>query len=167
MSFFGFVAQPNSTFNVSILLFRWYSLAAIANHALEDLQHPLVVVYPATISVLHRDLHRQVAQERNLSIYAAPSPTLLLWKATSRQLSCFLNILILWSGLPLIVRFQLYFIFHSIINLSLEQYSTFTPTWTSFTALLQRCVPNTRVQPCLLGLRESMELKQTIDLRFW
>ena len=79
MSFFGFVVQPNSTFNVSILLFRWYSLAAIANHALEDLQHPLVVVYPATISApLHRDLHRQVAQERNHSIYAAPSPTLLL-----------------------------------------------------------------------------------------
>ena len=72
-----YIKLPNLSLDAN-LLFKCYSLAAIANHALEDLQRPLVEIHPATISVLHRDLHRQAAQEQNLFTYVAPSPMLLL-----------------------------------------------------------------------------------------
>ena len=73
MSFFGFV---NPTFNPS---HTDIYLVAIANRGLEDLQRLPVGVYLATTSVLLlHGLPRQAAQDGNLSIYVAPSPTLLL-----------------------------------------------------------------------------------------
>jgi len=72
--FYNLHKVPNLSLDANVL-FRCYSLAAIANHALEDLQLPLVDIHPA---MTHRDPHRQAAQEPNLFIYVVPLPMLLL-----------------------------------------------------------------------------------------